>query len=65
MWIEKYPHLNNNKSGSLGRLSNLLHSLTRNKQLETYDSTIREQTETSLAEKVDKDLDRYNKLLMA
>ena len=64
MWIEKYPHLNNNKSGSLGRLSNLLHNLTRNKQLETYDSTIREQTETALAEKVDKDLDRHNKFLM-
>ena len=46
MWKETYPHFKNNKSGSLGRLSSLLRNLTRNEQLETYDSIIREQTET-------------------
>ena len=41
IWKEKRPTLNNNKSGSLGRLNNLLRNLSRNNQLETYDDIIK------------------------
>ena len=42
IWKEKHPPLNNNKSGGLGRLNNLLRNLSRINQLETYDDIIRE-----------------------
>ena len=53
VWKEKHPPLNDNKSGSLGRLNNLLRNLSRNNQLETYDDIIREQQKAGIVEKVD------------
>ena len=52
IWKEKHPPLNNNKSGSLGRLNNLLRNLSRNNQLETYDDIIREQQKAGIVETV-------------
>ena len=54
IWKEKRPTLNNNKSGSLGRLNNLLRNLSRNNQLETYDDIIREQQKAGIVETVDR-----------
>ena len=74
MWYEtkfKYlnkPHLNNSKSGSLGRFNNLLCNLSRslgrfnnllcnlsrNNQLETYDDIIREQQKAGIVKTVDR-----------
>ena len=52
IWKEKHPPLNNNKSGRLGRLNNLLRNLSRINQLETYDDIIREQQKAGIVETV-------------
>ena len=51
IWKEKHPPLNDNKSGILGRLKNLLRNLSRNNRLETYDGIIREQEKAGIVEK--------------
>ena len=61
IWKEKHPPLNNNKSGSLGRLNNLLRNLSRNNQLETYDDIIREQQKAVIVETVDRNASCQNK----
>ena len=61
IWKEKHPPLNNNKSGSLGRLNNLLHNLSRDNQLETYDDIIREQQKAGIVETVDRNTSCQNK----
>ena len=61
IWKEKHPPLNNNKSGSLGRLNNLLRNLSRNNQLETYDDIIREQQKAGVVETVDRNVNYPNK----
>ena len=37
IWKENHPSLQNNKSSSLGRLSNLIRNLNRLKSVEAYD----------------------------
>ena len=61
IWKEKHPPLNNNKSGSLGRLNNLLRNLSRNNQLETYDDIIREQQKAGIVETVDRNTSCQNR----
>ena len=61
IWKEKHPPLNNNKSGSLGRLNNLLHNLSRDNQLETYDDIIREQQKAGIVETVDRNTSCQNR----
>ena len=61
IWKEKHPPLNNNKSGSLGRLNNLLHNLSRNNQLETCDVIIREQQKSGIVETVDRNANCQNR----
>ena len=61
IWKEKHPPLNNNKSGSFGRLNNLLRNLIRNNQLETYDDIIREQQKAVIVETVDRNASCQNK----
>ena len=56
IWKEKHPPLNNNKSGSLGRLNNLYRNLSLNNQLETYDDIIREQQKAGIVETVDRNV---------
>ena len=38
IWKDNHPPLKNNKSKSLGRLSNLVKNLTHRNQLEIYDN---------------------------
>ena len=61
IWKEKHSPLNNNKSGSLGRLNNLLRNFSRNNQLETYDDIIREQQKAGIVETVDRNVNYQNK----
>ena len=61
MNTQKHPPLNNNKSGILGRLNNLLGNLSRNNQLETYDDIIREQQKAGIVETVDRNVNYQNK----
>ena len=61
IWKEKHPPLNNNKSGSLGRLNNLLRNLSRNNQLETYDDIVREQQKAGIVETVDRNTSCQNR----
>ena len=60
IWKEKYP-LNNNKSGSLGKLNNLLSNLSRNDQLSTYDDIMREQQKVGKVETVDRNANCQDK----
>ena len=60
IWKEKHP-LNNNKSGSLGKLNNLLSNLSRNDQLSTYDDIIREQQKVGKVETVDRNANCQDK----
>ena len=59
--MEKYTINSKNNSGSLGRLNNLLHNLSRNNQLETYDDIIREQQKAGIAETVDRNVNCQNR----
>ena len=52
IWKEDHPHLNNNKSGSLGRLNNLVKSLKQTKKLEVYDSIMQEFKANQFIEKI-------------
>ena len=61
IWKEKHPPLNNNKSGSFGRLNNLLRNLICNNQIETYDDIIREQQKAGIVETVDRNASCQNK----
>ena len=61
IWKEKHAPLNDNKSGSLGRLNNLLRNLSRNNQLETYDDITREQQKVGIVETVDRNANCQNK----
>ena len=51
VWKYNFPPLKNNKSGSLGRLSNLVKNLTHRNQLERCD--IQDQFREGIVEKVD------------
>ena len=61
IWKEKHLPLNNNKSGSLGRLNNLFRNFSRNNQLETYNDIIREQQKAEIVETVDRNANCQNK----
>ena len=61
IWKEKHAPLNDNKSGSLGRLNNLLRNLSRNNLLETYDDITREQQKVGIVETVDRNAYCQNK----
>ena len=53
IWKGNHPLLKNNKSNSLGIISNLLKNLTHRNQLERYDNIIQDQIKEGIAEKVD------------
>ena len=61
LWKDNHLHLNSNKSESLGRLNNLLKNLSQNKKFESYDSIIREQLDSEILKKVDKNADCQKK----
>ena len=61
IWKEKHPPLNNNRSGSLARLNNLLRNLSRNNQLQAYDDIIRKQQNAGTLETLDRNVNCQNK----
>ena len=53
IWKGNHRPLNDNKSGSIGRLTNLLGNLKGTKRLEVYNSIFQEQRENEIIERVE------------
>ena len=53
IWKDNHSPLKNNKSNSLGRLSNFVKTLTHRNQLERYDNIIQDQIKEGIVEKID------------